>query len=278
MFYAGPDTTLGALRGIEADLDQGVLTVALNRPTQRNAMNIALTLDMERLLEAVARDTAVRVVVLSGLGDGFCAGMDLADFLDATQHDEPALRAARKAADHWRYRLLRLLPQPVIAMVHGFCHGGAVGIVEGCDIAFAADNAEFAMAEAEAGQILTGAVAKAASRVMLPRAVAFHALSARRFNGREAERNGLVTCSFPAAELERETRTLARELVEKDASVLQLTKETLQHVGTMSWDAALSYNAAKVAELKSLQAGQPSPRAVAVQSFLAGKSKPGLGG
>ena len=278
MPYFGPDLTLGALRGIEADLDDGVLTIALNRPEQRNAMDIALTLDMERLLEAVGHDPAVRVVLLRGCGAGFCAGMDTADFLDASQRDEPALRAARMSADHWRFRLLRLLPQPVITMVHGFCHGGAVGIVEGCDIVFAADDTDFLLAEVGGGHILTGAVGKPVSRVMAPRAADFHALSGRSFDGREAERNGLVTRSFPAGELERETLALARELVEKDALVLQFTKETLQHVGTMSWDAALNFNAAKLAELKSLQAGKPSARAAAVESFLAGKSKPGLGG
>ena len=276
--YFGPDSTLDALSGVEADLDDGVLTITLDRPVRRNAMNVAMTLDMERLLETVSVDPAVRVVVLRGRGAGFCAGFDTADFMDAERHDEPALRAARKSADHWRFRLLRLLPQPVIAMVHGFCHGGAVGIVEGCDIAFAADDTDFALAEVGAGHVLAGAVAKPVSRVMSPRAVGFHALSGTSFDGREAERNGLVTRSFPALELERETLTLARELVEKDAVVLQFTKETLQHVGAMSWDAALNFNAAKLAELKSLQAGKPSPRASAVESFLTGKIKPGLGG
>lgn len=276
--YTGPHSTLGALHGMDAELDDGVLTIALNRPEARNTMNVALTLDMEHLLETVAHDPAVRVVLLRGRGAGFCAGMDLADLADATERGEAGLRAARQSADHWRFRLLRQLPQPVLAMVHGFCHGAAVGIVEGCDLVFAADDTEFSLADDGGGHLLSGSLAKPLSRVMTARAASFHALSGRPFDGCEAERNGLVTRSFAPADLERETLALARELVDKDALVLQFTKETLQHVGTMSWDAALNFNAAKSAELKSLQAGKPSPRALAVESFLAGKSKPGLGG
>lgn len=279
MNYLGPDQNLGTLHGITAELDDGVLAISLDRPDQRNTMNVAMTLDMQRLLESLTFDPLVRVIVLRGSGAGFCAGMDATDFWNLALHDEPTLRAARHAADHWRYRLLRLLPQPVIAMVHGFCHGGAIGIVEGCDIALTADAVQFSLAEADDDHVLTGAISKPISRVMTARAAAFHGLSGRPFGGREAERNGLVTLSFATEnELQSQTLALARELVDKDPDVLQFTKETIAHVGTMSWDAALNFNAAKLAELKSRQAGKPSPRAAAVASFLAGKSKPGMGG
>ncbi|MES2187584.1 MAG: enoyl-CoA hydratase-related protein [Pseudomonadota bacterium] len=278
MQYSGSDNSLGNFKHLKADNDEGVLTITLNRPEKRNAMNVELTLDMEKLLQAVAYDPAVRAVILRGEGAGFCAGMDLQDFFDATQRDEMTLRAARESANHWRVRLLRLLPQPVIAMVHGFCYGGAFGIVEGCDIAFAADDTQFALSEVNFGHFPAGPVNKAISRVMTPRAASYYSLSGKSFDGKEAERNGLVTRSFPAAELEKETYTLAKEFVAKDPIALQFTKETLQYVEPMGWDGVLNFNAAKFAELKALQAGRPSSRAAAVESFLAGKSKPGLGG
>lgn len=271
MPYSGPDSALAALQYVKAELDVGVLTIALNRPAHGNAMNVTMAIEMETLLQAVHHDQNVRAVVIRGEGSNFCTGLDSSDFSDTAQHSEMALRAARESANHWRVRLLRLLPQPVIAMVHGACHGGAIGIVEGCDIAFAADDAEFALSDIE------GPTPKAVSRVMTPRAASFHALSGQPFDGREAERNGLVTRSFPAAELEKESYALAKEFVAKDPIALQFTKETLQHVGSMSWDGVLNFNAAKFAELKALQAGRPSTRAAAVESFLAGKSKPGLG-
>jgi trans-feruloyl-CoA hydratase/vanillin synthase len=275
--YSGPDERLAPPGRLLADHQDGILTITLNRPDRRNAMDVAMTLEMDALLDAVALDPLVRVVVLRGAGAGFCGGMDLPDFLDTTRHGERALRAARETANDWRARRLRQLPQPVIAMVHGFCHGGGIAAVEGCDIAFAADDADFRLTEAQSGDFGEGPVAKSVSRVMTPRAARFYALGGQSFDGREAERNGLVTRSFPPADLERETHALATEFVGKDAIALQFTKETLQHVGSMTWDGALNFNAAKFAELKALQAGRPSTRAAAVESFLAGKSKPGLG-
>jgi trans-feruloyl-CoA hydratase/vanillin synthase len=260
MQYAGPDGTLGPMQGVRADLDQGVLTIALHRPEQRNLMDVACSLEMLALLQAVHQDPDVRVLVLRGDGPGFCAGMDTQDFLDNTRRDEATLRAAHDAANEWRGRLLRLLPQPVIAMVHGFCEGGAMAVLAGCDIVLAADDTAFSVPDGNdiaEGSGTTG--------------------SGRSFDSAEAERTGLITRSVAAAELEQETYTLARDFVAKDALALQFTKETLLHVPDMSWDGVLNFTAAKFAELKALQAGRPSTRAAAVASFLAGKSKPGLG-
>jgi len=277
MQYAGPGNELGAMRCIRAELEEGVLTVAFHRPAQRNLIDVALSREMEALLQAVHHDADVRVLVLRGDGPGFSAGLDLQDFQDTGRHGEAALRAARDAANDWRVRRLRLLPQPVIAMVHGFCEGGALAILESCDIVLAADDAAFSLPEVRAGEFPAGPTARSLSRVMTQRAASYYALTGRSFDGREAERNGLATRSLPASELESETCALARDFVGKDAIAVQFTKETLLHVDAMSWDGALNFTAAKFAELKALQAGRPSARAAAVESFLAGKSKPGLG-
>ncbi len=255
-----------------------MLTLALDRPRQRNAIDGALAVEMQQVLEAASRDPNVRVVVLRGQGDGFSAGID-------TEHDaDPDGTATHSPAGvsavlyHCRSRLLPLMPQPVIAMVHGFCAGEALGLVEACDIAYAAHDTVFVASTAQTGRALSASDAKALSRRMTRRGAAFHALSGRPFDGHEAERAGLVTRSVPAGELQAQTDALAAELAAKDPLALRFTKETLLHVGSMDWDAVLDFNAAKFAQLKALQAGRPSTRAALVESFLAGKSKPGLGG
>ena len=263
-------------RFLKTRLEEGILTITLNRPEKRNAMSVELTWEMVRLLETVRHDRAVRVVIISGAGEGFCAGMDIKDFFDASQRGEAELLAAREAANHWRVRLLRNLPQPTIAMVHGFCFGGAFGIVEACDIAFAAADTRFALSEINFGHFPAGPVAKAISRTMTARSASYYALSGRTFDGAEAERTGIITRCWPGASLQAETYRLARELAQKDAVALEFTKQSLQHVESMNWDAALDYNAAKFAELKSRQSG-PGSRAASVASFLAGKTRPGLG-
>ena len=86
-----------------------------------------------------------------------------------------------------------------------------------------------------------------------------------------------VTLSFPPEELEAQTYQLAHELAAKDPLALRFTKRTLQQVSAVPWDGILDYTTAQQAEIKSLQAGQTSTRAKAIESFLAGKSKPGAG-
>ena len=266
-------TGAGALRCLAARLEEGVLAIAF---TQEH-FDVALSLEMERLLRAVAADAEVRVVLLRGAGAGFSAGLDGEDFADAARHGEVTLRTARAADAAWRTRLLRVLPQPVIAVVHGVCAGEACTVLESCDIVLAADDARFSLLQEETGDFASGTVAKAAARVIAQRAARYHALTGRPFDGREAERNGLATRSVPAGSLDAEAQALATELAAKDDIALRFTKETLLHVGAMSWDGVLAFTAAKFAELKALQAGRPSTRAAAVESFLAGKSKPGLG-
>jgi len=86
-----------------------------------------------------------------------------------------------------------------------------------------------------------------------------------------------ATLSFPAPELEEQTYKLAHELASKDPLILRFTKRTVQQVASIAWEDILSFTTAQQAEIKSLQAGHPSPRALAIESFLAGKSKPGAG-
>lgn len=86
-----------------------------------------------------------------------------------------------------------------------------------------------------------------------------------------------ATLSFPDSELEEQTYKLARELATKDPLALRFTKKTVQQVASVAWDDILNFTTAQQAEIKSLQAGGPSARALAIESFLAGKSKPGAG-
>jgi enoyl-CoA hydratase/carnithine racemase len=144
---------------------------------------------------------------------------------------------------------LRKLAQPVLAMVHGACDTDTLALLEACDIVICADDATFDLSGTSPSPL----------------------------NAQEAQRQGLVTFSVPAAELQAHTETLARELASKDTLALRFTKETLQRVPDIPWNAVLGFTSAKQTELKALQAGRPSARASAIASFLAGKSKPGAG-
>jgi len=125
----------------------GVAVISLNRPTKRNAMNPTLHREMTAALEELRSDAATKVIVITGAGDVFCAGMDLKEFFIALKDKPVEYEAVWKMAVEWRGRTLRYYPKPVIAMVNGFCFGGAFSIVEGCDLAFAAEDGEAGLLE-----------------------------------------------------------------------------------------------------------------------------------
>ena len=248
------DAKLAAAQGLSSHLDAGVLTVVF----ERGEIDLETVRALQTTLQSTVGDESIRVLVLCGAVGGLRGNMTIGTCGDLV-------------------RLLRSLSQPVVAKLRGVWRGSVLALVGACDIVYVADDAEFALTEASLASFPYGPLEESISRVMTTRSVSRHALDGRPFNGVEAERNGLATLSFPASELDTETHALLSSLLEKDPLALQFTKQTLHNVPGMSWDAVLDYNAAKFAQFKSLQEGRPSARAAAVESFLAGTSKPGLG-
>jgi trans-feruloyl-CoA hydratase/vanillin synthase len=123
---------------VQIEKSDSVALVKLNRPDKKNAMSPQLHEDMTNALEELRYDNDARVLVITGAGNAFCAGMDLKEVFHALK-DQPARydRVIRLATE-WRGRTLRYFPKPTIAMVNGYCFGGAFSIVEGCDLAIAA--------------------------------------------------------------------------------------------------------------------------------------------
>jgi enoyl-CoA hydratase/carnithine racemase len=273
-----PDTLAPASRLLHTQLDDGVLTISLHAPERGNALTWHMVTSLDELWQRIALREDVRVVVLRGSGDVFSMGLDVDDFSQVMHVDVPRARAALECLHQWRSRLLKILPQPVIGQVAGACHGAAVRLVEGCDIVLAAEDAAFMLSGPDASLI-----ARHPACVPGPDWIDACTLSqlqsqGRTVSGLEAAQHGLVTFACTRETLEHEVMELARALSDKDRLALQFTKETVAHVGSMSWDAAVNFTAAKFAELKSRQASGPSARASGVHNFLAGKSKPGLGG
>src|SRR6202042_794834 len=119
---------------IDVDAD-GVGILTFNRPDKRNAMSPQLHRDMAEALEEIRYDPTVRVLVLTGAGPAFCAGMDLKQFFTELGDKPAEYDKVFRIATEWRGRTLRYYPKPTIAMINGFCFGGAFAIVEGCDLA-----------------------------------------------------------------------------------------------------------------------------------------------
>ena len=138
-----------------------VAKVIMNRPDKKNAMNPQLVMDMAQVLEDLRYDDSVAVLVLTGAGNSFCAGMDLKEFFYELKGKKPKeYDRIYRLLQEWRGRTLRFFPKPTIAMINGYCFGGAFPNVECCDLAIAADEAQFGLSEINFGLFPGGHVSK----------------------------------------------------------------------------------------------------------------------
>lgn len=259
---------------ISIDRDGGVATITLNRPEKKNAMNPKLHEEMTDALAQLHDDDEARVLVITGAANTFCAGMDLQEFFTELKDDPKEYERIWRMAVEWRTRTLRYYPKPVVAMINGYCFGGAFSIVEGCDLAIAAEEATFGLSEINFKLFPGGSVSKSLANLMHPRHALWYGMLGRPFDGKEAARIGLVNLAVPASELVRETMAVANELATKDVLALRATKEAYRMSLEMSWEAAMNYSFAKEMELVKLQ--NDAWRSEGIGDFLKGKYRPGL--
>ena len=107
--------------------ENGLTTITLNRPEKRNAMSPQLHKDMYGLLNEIRYDKDTRVIILTGAGESFCAGQDLKQyFLEMDSQPASVRDEVRRMSRFWRNQMLRLLPQPVIARINGWCWSRAI--------------------------------------------------------------------------------------------------------------------------------------------------------
>src|SRR6202045_4522835 len=198
------------------DIADGIATVTLNRPHKKNAMNPALHRDMTTVLDKLRYDGEARVLLITGAGDAFCGGMDLKEFFSDLKDDPAEYDRIYRMATEWRGRTLRYYPKPTIAMINGYCFGGAFSIVEGCDLAIAAEEATFGLSEINFKLFPGGSVSKSLANLLRPRDALFYAMTGRTFHGEHAAEIGLVNAAYPLADLKREVMALAREIASKD--------------------------------------------------------------
>jgi len=254
----------------------GVAILTFNRPDKKNAMNPQLHEDMTAALEELRYDDAARVLILTGAGDTFCAGMDLKEVFYELRDQPARYDRVLRLATEWRGRTLRHYPKPTTAMFNGYCFGGAFSIVEGCDLAVAAEDATFGLSEINFKGFPGGSVSKSLANLFRPRDALFYGLTGRRFDGRTAASIGFVNLAFPAAQLRAETLKLAREIAAKDPAALRATKEAYRFSLEMPWEAAMNFAMAKEEELQHRQ--RIGWKTEGVGDFVQGKFKPGLQG
>jgi trans-feruloyl-CoA hydratase/vanillin synthase len=268
--------TDGTWETVRVTTEDGIAWIELNRPDKRNAMSPRLNAEMVEVLETLDADDGVGVVVLTGAGESFSAGMDLKEyFREVDAAPEHVQRKVRREAARWQWRLLRTYAKPTIAMVNGWCFGGAFVPLVACDLAIAADEATFGLSEVNWGIPPGSVVSKALAETVGSRTALLYIMTGRTFGGQEAAAMGLVNASVPRERLRSEVETLARDLLAKNPIVLRAAKLGFKHARAMSWDQAEDYLYAKLEQSQFLDTERG--REAGLSQFLDEKRiRPGL--
>lgn len=267
---------LSKLATVQVSIREQVAWVTLNRPDKRNAMSPQMHMEMVEVLKTLAADPDARVLVLTGAGEAWCAGQDIKLFFRDLD-DKPAERyRVRHANQEWRWTLLSGFPKPTIAMVNGYCFGGAFVQLAACDFAIAAEDAQFGLSEVNWGILPGGLVGKVLMDTVSWRDAVHYSMTGELFDGRTAAQMRLITRAVPRERLVAETAALAKSLISKNPQTLRTIKEALRQVRGMNVEQAADYLLAKEHEMRFLDSEQG--RAEAMKQFLEDKTyRPGFG-
>ncbi len=257
------------------DIEDNIAWVRFNRPEKRNCMNPALNRRMMEVLDGLEYRDDVGVLVLSGEGNAWSAGMDLKEYFRETEAKGlGAVRKAQGEAYGW-WRRLRWYRKPTIAMVNGWCFGGGYGPLFACDLAFAADEAQFALSEINWGILPGGGATKVVVDLLSMRDAMYHALTGELIDGKKAAAWKLVNESLPLENLKARVTEVANILLKKNPVALKATKDAIRRVGEMTYDNAEDY---LVRAQEAANSYDNDGRKEGIRQFIDEKSyKPGLG-
>jgi trans-feruloyl-CoA hydratase/vanillin synthase len=250
--------------------------VRFNRPEKRNCMNPKLNRQMLRVLDELEFRSDVGVLILTGEGTAWSAGMDLKEYFRENEAQGlGAVRNAQREAYTW-WRRLRWFQKPTIAMVNGWCFGGGYGPLLACDLAFAAEEASFGLSEINWGILPGGGATKVARELLSFRRAMYHALMGENVDGKTAAEWGLVNEALPLAKLHERVESVARTLLQKNPVALKATKDAVRRVGEMTYENAEDY---LVRAQEAANFFDNDGRKEGIKQFIDDKTyKPGLGG
>jgi 2-(1,2-epoxy-1,2-dihydrophenyl)acetyl-CoA isomerase len=246
-----------ALRyGVEA----GVATITLNRPEALNALTVTLRTELLAAFRTVARDRAVRSVILTGAGRAFCAGQDLRERLEP---DAPPLAAEIRERYNPLIIAMRKLEKPIVGAINGVAAGAGASLAFACDIRVAAGSASFVLAFGRVGLVPDSGATWLLPRLVGAAKAAELALIGDALSATDAERFGLVARVVPAERLLDEAGTLAARLAAAAPRAVALTKRALERSWDLDLPGALEYEA----DLQGI-AGRTADHAEGVAAFV----------
>jgi 2-(1,2-epoxy-1,2-dihydrophenyl)acetyl-CoA isomerase len=253
---------------LSIDRTGGVATVTMNRPESMNSLSVELKQALLAGVDELSRDDAVRAVVLTGSGRGFCVGQDLREHVGLLEASDPA--PLRTVTEHYNPLVLGLagLPKPVIAAVNGMAAGAGAGIAFACDFRIAAKEAAFLLAFANVGLTLDSGVSWILPRIIGAARATALALLAEPVAADQALEMGLVNAVVDAERVLPAAQELAGRLAAGPTAAYAAIKQSIAYAASSSLPDAL----AKEAELQAAM-GQTEDHRTATAAFVA-KQRP----
>lgn len=251
---------------VECDA-RGVARLTLHRPEKHNALNAALIRDLMRAAGLLAEDGAVRVVVLTGAGESFCAGGDIGWFRDTLALDR-AGRVTQSADLGHMLAALAQLPKPLIGRINGSAYGGGVGMIAVCDVAIGTEEARFGLTEVRLGLIPANISPHVIARIGAARARATM-LSGALFDGAHAERIGLLDRAVPTAGLDEAVAAVVAAHLEAAPGAVAATKVLIRDVAATAPEDHVTLTAERLADAWESAEGQTG-----IAAFLARRTPP----
>ncbi|HEV2700276.1 MAG TPA: p-hydroxycinnamoyl CoA hydratase/lyase [Steroidobacteraceae bacterium] len=256
-------------------VENRIAWLKFNRPEKRNAMSPPLNRAMLKALEELEFRDDVGVLVLTGEGSAWSAGMDLKEYFRETEAQ--GLKGTRKAQSEayaW-WKKLRWYQKPTIAMVNGWCFGGGYGPLYACDLAIAAEEASFGLSEINWGILPGGGATKVATNSMSFRDAMYHTLTGENISGKKAAEWKLVNEAVPLAKLKDRVVELCEVLLKKNPVALKAAKDGVRRVMEMTYENAEDY---LIRAQEAANSFDPDGRKEGIRQFIDEKSyKPGLG-
>jgi len=195
----------------------GVATVVIHHPAKRNAMTADMWRALPPLLDALAADPAVRVLVLTGEGGTFCAGADISSLRRSPGEAQGLAVGAEEA--------LAAFPLPTLAVVRGYCVGGGCQLAAACDLRFADERASFGITPAKLGIVYAASSTRRLVSLVGPATAKYLLFSGELIGSERALRTGLVDEMLPGGELDERVAEFARILVSRSQLTQAAAKE-----------------------------------------------------
>lgn len=239
---------------------RGFATLWLNRPEKNNAFNALMIRELIVALDQLQADPSLRFLLIRGRGRHFSAGADLAWMQQSANLDyNTNLDDARELAE-LMYNLERL-KMPALAVIQGAAFGGALGLISCCDMAIAADDAQFCLSEVRIG-LAPAVISPFVVQAIGERAARRYALTAERFDGERARQLGLIAECYPAAEMDHQVEQWIDNLLLNSPQAMRVSKALLREMGSGELTPARRrYSENAIARIRISAEGQEGLRA-----------------